>query len=164
MAGLAPRTVSKLVDSGRLKGYRVPGSQDRRIPRNVVIKFFEEHNIPLGELEGIRVVSVGVGSGMSNQLRESLKPDFKVEEANDPFQVGYLTAERKPHCLIIDSSIGQQAAEAILAGFESSVDLIVIGVISTAKDFPRLKVTERFLKPFDTELLAQRIQSLVGVV
>jgi excisionase family DNA binding protein len=30
---VAPRTVSKWFDSGRLKGYRIPGSQDRRIPR-----------------------------------------------------------------------------------------------------------------------------------
>ena len=26
---VAPRTVSKWFDSGRLKGYRIPGSQDR---------------------------------------------------------------------------------------------------------------------------------------
>jgi excisionase family DNA binding protein len=30
---VAPRTVSKWFDSGRLRGYRIPGSQDRRIPR-----------------------------------------------------------------------------------------------------------------------------------
>src|SRR5262249_20909278 len=29
---VAPRTVSKWFDSGRLRGYRIPGSQDRRIP------------------------------------------------------------------------------------------------------------------------------------
>ena len=32
---VAPRTVSKWFDSGRLKGYRIPGSQDRRIPRDL---------------------------------------------------------------------------------------------------------------------------------
>ena len=36
---VAPRTVSKWFDSGRLKGYRIPGSQDRRIPREYLIKF-----------------------------------------------------------------------------------------------------------------------------
>src|SRR5947207_1217774 len=30
---VAPRTVSKWFDSGRLRGYRIPGSQDRRIPQ-----------------------------------------------------------------------------------------------------------------------------------
>ncbi len=48
---VAPRTVSKWFDSGRLKGYRIPGSQDRRIPREYLIKFLKEHGMPLGDLE-----------------------------------------------------------------------------------------------------------------
>ena len=43
---VAPRTVSKWFDSGRLKGYRIPGSQDRRIPREYLIKFLKEHGMP----------------------------------------------------------------------------------------------------------------------
>ena len=35
---VAPRTVSKWFDSGRLRGYRIPGSQDRRIPREHLAK------------------------------------------------------------------------------------------------------------------------------
>ena len=48
---VAPRTVSKWFDSGRLRGYRIPGSQDRRIPREYLIKFLKEHGMPLGDLE-----------------------------------------------------------------------------------------------------------------
>ena len=48
---VAPRTVSKWFDSGRLKGYRIPGSQDRRIPREYLIRFLKEHGMPLGDLE-----------------------------------------------------------------------------------------------------------------
>ena len=48
---VAPRTVSKWFDSGRLRGYRIPGSQDRRIPREHLIRFLKEHSMPLGELE-----------------------------------------------------------------------------------------------------------------
>ena len=42
---VAPRTVSKWFDSGRLKGYRIPGSQDRRIPREYLIRFLKEHGM-----------------------------------------------------------------------------------------------------------------------
>ena len=48
---VVPRTVSKWFDSGRLKGYRIPGSQDRRIPRGILLAFLEEHGMPFGELE-----------------------------------------------------------------------------------------------------------------
>lgn len=46
---VAPRTVTKWFDSGRLKGYRIPGSQDRRIPREYLIKFIKEHGMPMPE-------------------------------------------------------------------------------------------------------------------
>lgn len=48
---VAPRTVSKWFDSGRLKGYRIPGSQDRRIPYAHLVKFLKQHGTPLGDLE-----------------------------------------------------------------------------------------------------------------
>ena len=55
---VAPRTVSKWFDSGRLKGYRIPGSKDRRIPLDQLIRFMKAHNIPLNGLEpgGLRVL------------------------------------------------------------------------------------------------------------
>src|SRR5689334_23227332 len=49
---VAPRTVVKWFDSGRLRGYRIPGHQDRRIPREHLLRFLNEHVMPLGELEG----------------------------------------------------------------------------------------------------------------
>ena len=42
---VAPRTVAKWFDSGRLKGYRIPGTQDRRIPREYLFKFLREHGM-----------------------------------------------------------------------------------------------------------------------
>jgi two-component system response regulator RpaA len=48
---VATRTVVKWIDSGRLKGYRIPGSQDRRVPREHLVRFLNEHGMPLGELE-----------------------------------------------------------------------------------------------------------------
>ncbi len=49
---VAPRTVSKWFDSGRLKGYRIPGSQDRRVPRTYLLEFLKKHGmetyVPVG--------------------------------------------------------------------------------------------------------------------
>lgn len=43
---VAPRTVSKWFDSGRLRGYRIPGSQDRRIPEKYLIALMKETGFP----------------------------------------------------------------------------------------------------------------------
>lgn len=46
LCGVAPRTATKWIDSGLLKGFRIPGSQDRRVTRAVFEKFAIEHDLP----------------------------------------------------------------------------------------------------------------------
>ena len=45
--GIAPRTVSKWVDSGVLKGMRLPGSQDCRIMFDDFVVFCRSHGYPV---------------------------------------------------------------------------------------------------------------------
>src|SRR6266513_4711227 len=77
---VAPRTVSKWFDSGRLRGYRIPGSQDRRIPREYLIKFLKEHGMPLGELEDEAMAKVLV-VGQDQVLLENLKRNLPLEKS-----------------------------------------------------------------------------------
>jgi len=42
---VAPRQVSKWFDSGKLKGFRIPGSQDRRIPYDYLLRFLNENGM-----------------------------------------------------------------------------------------------------------------------
>ena len=51
ICNVAPRTVTKWFDAGQLKGYRIPGSRDRRIPTAEQIRFMKAHNIPTDALE-----------------------------------------------------------------------------------------------------------------
>ena len=50
LCNVASRTVSKWFDSGQIKGYRIPGSKDRRIPVSNLITFMKEHGIPMDGL------------------------------------------------------------------------------------------------------------------
>ena len=52
ICNVAPRTVSKWFDNGQLKGYRIPGSKDRRIPVSELIRFMKVHNMPTNTLPG----------------------------------------------------------------------------------------------------------------
>ena len=62
ICNVAPRTVSKWFDSGQLKGYRIPGSKDRRIPVSELIRFMKAHNMPAPSLPvgKIRVVGINI--------------------------------------------------------------------------------------------------------
>lgn len=53
ICNVAPRTVCRWFDSGRLRGYRIPGSKDRRIPIFELTRFMKAHNMPM-ELPGLK--------------------------------------------------------------------------------------------------------------
>src|SRR3954462_6019134 len=83
---VAPRTVSKWFDSGRLRGYRIPGSQDRRIPREHLPRFRKGPGMPLGDLEAEvfhKALVVGAAAPLLASLRQHLPEteDFRIETA-----------------------------------------------------------------------------------
>ena len=48
---VSQQTVIRCFDSGQLKGFRVPGSRFRRIPREHLFAFMRENGIPTDALE-----------------------------------------------------------------------------------------------------------------
>src|SRR5438046_6291184 len=104
---VAPRTVSRWFDSGRLRGYRIPGSQDRRIPREQLIRFLKEYGMPLGELEEEgwhRLLIVGAEPLFIDRLQGLLPEDdgFRYALADSAFEAGGLAPSLRPDGVLID--------------------------------------------------------------
>ena len=56
---VSPRTVQKWFDRKLINGYKIPGGRDRRIPRNELIRFMEENNMPMpATLKNIPTASI----------------------------------------------------------------------------------------------------------
>lgn len=47
---VSPRTVKNWIDSGKLKGYKLPSSGDRRVTRESLVHFMKAHEFPLERL------------------------------------------------------------------------------------------------------------------
>ncbi len=47
ICGVCSKTVKNWFDTGRLKGFTVPGSKDRRIPKANLITFLTEWDVPI---------------------------------------------------------------------------------------------------------------------
>lgn len=47
VCSVSMRTVAKWIDSGILKGFIVPGSKDRRVAREDLTAFMQQHGMPL---------------------------------------------------------------------------------------------------------------------
>src|ERR1700683_848831 len=48
---VSQQTIIRCFDSGRLRGFRVPGSRFRRIPRDALVQFMKENGIPPDSLD-----------------------------------------------------------------------------------------------------------------
>jgi hypothetical protein len=48
---VSEQAIIQSFDSGQLKGYRLPGSRDRRIPRESLLRFMEDNSIPTDDLD-----------------------------------------------------------------------------------------------------------------
>ena len=167
---VAPRTVSKWFDSGRLRGYRIPGSNDRRVPRDNLESFMREHGIPLGPLavqEGARVLLVGVSEPLQKLLRSELPSElFEFKVTSTAFEAGVLAAGWVPECVIVDTAIGKQEAEGMARGLTQGKGdraPLVIALLShrdAPGDVDPALFHDRFRPPYDVALLAGRIRRL----
>ena len=167
---VAPRTVSKWFDTGRLKGYRIPGSLDRRIPRDSLVEFMRSHGMPLGELgavQGGKVLIIGMPA-VERAVVEALlvASGMTTASANNAFEAGALATELRPQCVVIDASVGANEARMIANYFKSGGrDALtrVVGLVSDDEAFDPSATKiydEKFRRPFDPALLAVRVKSL----
>jgi excisionase family DNA binding protein len=115
---VAPRTVSKWFDTGQLRGYRIPGSRDRRIPIEQLVRFMKAHGIPLNGLDPGpgRVLLVDGDAERSGLIRKELeRAGFGVETADSPFEAGMLVERFSPHFVLLDMEDGRLGATDLAA-------------------------------------------------
>jgi len=170
---VAPRTVSKWFDSGRLRGYRIPGSQDRRIPREQLIRFLKEHHMPLGELEEEgwhKILIIGAEKLFLDRIKEELpeSDDYKFEVANSGFEAGIQAESFHPDTMIIDLAMGRGEALLIAKNLRNNTAYEATAIIGLAgEDEPDPEAlkpygfNEIYKKPFDVALLAESIRTVV---
>jgi two-component system, OmpR family, response regulator RpaA len=170
---VAPRTVSKWFDSGKLRGYRIPGSQDRRIPRDQLIRFLKENGMPLGALEEEgwhKILIIGAEKLFIGRVQELLPEDedYKYEVANSGFEAGIQAESFHPDSIIIDLAMGRSEALQIAQNLRRNPQYeqtLIVALASEDEASPEALLgygfNEFFKKPFDVALLAERIRTLV---
>lgn len=169
---VAQRTVAKWFDSGRLRGYRIPGSQDRRIPREHLIQFMKEHGMPLGELEEeewYKVLLIGTEKLLDDRIKELLPASdkFLVEAVDQAFDAGLVMHEWVPDAMVIDLSLGHTAVRRIADRIRGNPQIahamlvVLVGEdcdTAAVKDLTAAGYDEVFVRPFDYALVADAIR------
>jgi len=134
ICNVASRTVSKWFDSDQLRGYRIPGSKDRRIPVSSLRKFMKNHGIPMdGLMSGAtRVLIVDCDDEVINTLRTILseQTNYEVRTAVNTFAAGVECERFRPHVMLMDLHLaGEGEGKGVIKVMQASDDLQVTKVI-----------------------------------
>ena len=133
---VAPRTVSKWFDTGQLRGYRIPGSRDRRIPRAQLIRFMKLHGMPLAELEtdAQRVLVIDADRELTRLLETSLagRDGCEVRVAESALEAGTLIEQFGPSAVLVDIDTPGLDSRTISRFFAARPDLRDVRLIATS--------------------------------
>jgi excisionase family DNA binding protein len=150
---VAPRTVSKWFDNGQLKGYRIPGSKDRRIPVSELIRFMKVHNMPTAGLSfgKIRILIADSNAKTASALADALRSrgDYEVQSVQSNFETGALVQAFTPHVVLVSLLAEGIDAAGICQGIRANEDLQTIKVIALANRLSDSESAALLQKGFD---------------
>src|SRR5215207_5118860 len=134
ICNVAPRTVSKWFDSGALHGYRIPGSKDRRIPLNQLIRFMKHHGMPLNGLMtgSSRILIVDDEQDIVEVLEKILEDEakYEVEVAKGGFAAGVTAEKFRPHVILLDMHLTDVDGRELAKHVKANPDLQLTKVIA----------------------------------
>jgi excisionase family DNA binding protein len=176
ICNVAPRTVTKWFDSGQLKGYRIPGSKDRRIPTNELIRFMKAHDIPTDELEigKMRILIIDSNCQYADSLAESLqaKRNYEVLTAGNSFDAGLMAQKMIPHVIFLNLMAQDIDASQVCKYIRTSPELAGVKVIAIAENLGENETNALLQKGFDAvladpdnfEMAANIIQEATAII
>ena len=172
---VSQQTIIRCFDSGQLKGFRVPGSRFRRIPRDVLYKFMKENSIPTDALESgkRRALIVDDDEDLVELISDALMADgrFELRTANNGFDAGMMVKEYHPDIIVLDVMLpdinGKEVCQRVRS--DSSMDDVRIICISGMVEQDKIQDlkdagADHFVqKPFEIDQLIERICHLLDI-
>ncbi|MBO6514194.1 MAG: response regulator [Phycisphaerales bacterium] len=176
---VSQQTIIRCFDSGRLNGFRVPGSRFRRIPREELLRFMQANEIPVSILEDgfsgslKRVLVVDDDPEIGSLIRDVLSDDgrFDVRVVETGYDAGMETERFRPHMIVLDYMLPDLNGDIVCKrvreneALSDTRVLCVSGVIESS-EVERLMDAgaDGFLKkPFDIRVLIERIEGMLGL-
>ena len=172
---VSQQTIIRCFDSGQLKGFRVPGSRFRRIPRDQLFSFMKENGIPTDALESgkRKVLIVDDDEELVELLVDVFERDgrFDIRSANNGFDAGMQVKEFRPDLVVLDVMLpdinGKEVCQRVRS--DSNLDdvriICISGMVEEDKvaDLKASGANDFLQKPFAVEKLIERACELLDV-
>ena len=170
---VSQQTIIRCFDSGQLKGFRVPGSRFRRIPRDQLFAFMKDNGIPTDALESgkRKILIVDDDEGLVELISDVFERDgrFDVRTTNNGFDAGMLVKEFRPDIVVLDVMLpdinGKEVCQRVRS--DKALDdvriICISGMVEQNKvaDLKAAGANDFMQKPFSVEKLVERVCQLL---
>ena len=172
---VSQQTIIRCFDSGQLKGFRVPGSRFRRIPRDQLYTFMRDNGIPTDALESgkRKILIVDDDRDLVELITDVLEKDgrFEVRSVNNGFDAGVMLKEYHPDLIVLDVMLPDINGKAVCQRVrsDSALDdvriICISGMVETDKveDLKASGANDFLQKPFEVEKLVERMCQLLDI-
>ncbi len=172
---VSQQTIIRCFDNGTLKGFRVPGSRFRRIPRDQLFAFMRDNGIPTDALESgkRKLLIVDDDEELVELLQDVFEKDgrFDIRTANNGFDAGMYVKEFRPDLVILDVMLpdinGKEVCQRVRA--DETLDMVKIicisGMVEQDKvaDLKASGANDFMQKPFQVDQLLDRACELLEI-
>ena len=172
---VSQQTIIRCFDNGSLKGFRVPGSRFRRIPRDQLFSFMRDNGIPTDALENgkKKLLIVDDEQDLVELMSDAFARDgrFEIRTANNGFDAGMQVKEFRPDMVVLDVMLpdinGKEVCQRVRSDKSlDSVRIICIsGMIEPDKvsDLRASGADDFMQKPFTVDRLIERVCDLLEI-
>ncbi len=172
---VSQQTIIRCFDSGRLTGFRVPGSRFRRIPRKDLLQFMKSNDIPTDALESTRrrVLVVDDDEQIIELFLDVLSRDdrFDVKSARTGYDAGMMTEQFRPHLVLLDYMLPDINGNLVCDRIRSNPELagtkiiVISGVVNQDEIDTLLRsgADDFVKKPFNIEKLIERMSEILDI-
>lgn len=172
---VSQQTIIRCFDNGSLKGFRVPGSRFRRIPRDQLFVFMKDNGIPTDALEDgkKKLLIVDDEQDLVDLMSDAFERDgrFDIRTANNGFDAGMQVKEFRPDLVVLDVMLpdinGKEVCQRVRSDKTlDSVKIVCIsGMIEEDKvgDLRNAGADDFMQKPFTVDRLIERVCDLLEI-
>ncbi len=165
---VSQQTIIRCFDNGSLKGFRVPGSRFRRIPRDHLYSFMKENGIPTEALESgkRKLLIVDDDEDLVELMVDAFSRDkrFEIRTANNGFGAGMLVKEFRPDLIVLDVMLpdinGKEVCQRVRgdSSMKSCRIICISGMVEQDKvaDLMAAGADDFMNKPFNVDDLIER--------
>ena len=109
ICNVSQQTIIRCFDSGRLHGFKVPGSRFRRIPHAELIRFMHSNNMDMTRMitGPLQVLVVGLGEVAVDSIikAHATGHNINIHHADDAWAAGYLAHQHNPSLILVNSNL-----------------------------------------------------------